>query len=67
MPFQPLQNQPAHPDDHLRSFEGAENIVVTITGSLLVANSAQLAKSLLEENPMPANIHVIDSLSAGGG
>ena len=56
------------PDDYLRSFEGAENIfVVTITGSLSGShNSAQLAKKLfLEENPI-ANIHVIDSLSAGG-
>lgn len=56
------------PDDYLRSFEGAENIfVVTITGSLSGShNSAQLAKKLfLEENPA-ANIHVIDSLSAGG-
>ena len=56
------------PDDYLRSFEGAENIfVVTITGSLSGShNSAQLAKKLfLEENPTE-NIHVIDSLSAGG-
>ena len=56
------------PDDYLRNFEGAENIfVVTITGSLSGShNSAQLAKKLfLEENPT-ANIHVIDSLSAGG-
>lgn len=56
------------PDDYLRSFKGADNIfVVTITGSLSGShNSAQLAKKLfLEENPT-ANIHVIDSLSAGG-
>ena len=56
------------PDDYLRSFEGAENIfVVTITGSFSGShNSAQLAKKLfLEEHPT-ANIHVIDSLSAGG-
>ena len=56
------------PDDYLRSFEGAENIfVVTITSSLSGShNSAQLAKKLfLEEHPT-ANIHIIDSLSAGG-
>ena len=56
------------PDDYLKSFEGAENIfVVTITGSLSGShNSAQLAKKLfLEEHPT-ANIHIIDSLSAGG-
>ena len=56
------------PDDYLRSFEGAENIfVVTITGPLSGShNSAQLAKKLFLEERPEANIHVIDSLSAGG-
>ena len=56
------------PDDYLRRFEGAENIfVVTITGSLSGShNSAQLAKKLFFEEHPTANIHVIDSLSAGG-
>ena len=56
------------PDDYLRSFEGAENIfVVTITGSLSGShNSAQLAKKLFLGERPEANIHVIDSLSAGG-
>lgn len=56
------------PDDYLRSFEGAENVfVVTITGSLSGShNSAQLAKKLFLEERPEANIHVIDSLSAGG-
>lgn len=56
------------PDDYLRSFEGAENIfVVTITGSLSGShNSAQLAKKLFLEERPETNIHVIDSLSAGG-
>ena len=56
------------PDDYLRSFEGGDNIiVVTITGTLSGShNSAQLAKNIyLEEHP-ETNIHVIDSLSAGG-
>ena len=56
------------PDDYLRAFEGGENIiVVTITGTLSGShNSAQLAKNIyLEEHP-ETNIHVIDSLSAGG-
>ena len=45
------------PDDYMKSFEGADNIVVvTITGTLSGSyNSAEIAK-----------IHVIDSLSAGG-
>lgn len=56
------------PDDYLQAFSGADNIfVVTITGTLSGShNSAQVAKKLyLEENPN-VNIHVIDSLSAGG-
>lgn len=56
------------PDDYLRAFEGAKHIfVVTITGTLSGSqNSAQLAKNLyLEEHP-DTQIHVIDSLSAGG-
>lgn len=56
------------PDDYLRSFEGAENIfIVTITGALSGShNSAQLAKKLFLEERPETNIHVIDSLSAGG-
>ena len=56
------------PDDYMKSFEGADNIiVVTITGTLSGSyNSAEIAKKIyLEEHP-DANIHVIDSLSAGG-
>ncbi|VTS15583.1 DegV family protein [Streptococcus pseudoporcinus] len=56
------------PDAFLQAYHGAENlIVITITGTLSGShNSARLAKEmLLEENPR-LNIHVIDSLSAGG-
>ncbi|GGE36348.1 DegV family protein [Streptococcus himalayensis] len=56
------------PDDYMKAYEGADNIfVVTITGTLSGShNSAQVAKKIyLEEHPK-ANIHVIDSLSAGG-
>ena len=54
------------PDDYMKSFEGADNIVVvTITGTLSGSyNSAEIAKKIyLEEHP-DAKIHVIDSLSA---
>ena len=56
------------PDDYLRAFEGAKHIfVVTITGTLSGShNSAQLAKNLYLEDHPEADIHVIDSLSAGG-
>ena len=56
------------PDDYMKSFEGANNIVVvTITGTLSGSyNSAEIAKKIyLEEHP-DTKIHVIDSLSAGG-
>ena len=56
------------PDDYMRAFEGADNIiVVTITGTLSGShNSAQVAKKLYQEEHPTTNIHVIDSLSAGG-
>ena len=56
------------PDDYMRAFEGADNIiVVTITGTLSGShNSAQVAKKLYQEDHPTTNIHVIDSLSAGG-
>lgn len=56
------------PDAFLSAYRGADNVIaITITGTLSGSqNSAQLAKNLLlEENPN-INIHVIDSLSAGG-
>ena len=56
------------PDDYMKSFEGADNIiVVTITGTLSGSyNSAEIAKKIyLEEHPN-TKIHIIDSLSAGG-
>lgn len=57
-----------NPDDYMKAFDGASNIfVVTITGTLSGShNSAQVAKKLyLEEHP-DVNIHIIDTLSAGG-
>ncbi|WP_284119786.1 DegV family protein [Streptococcus canis] len=56
------------PDAFLQAYKGADNVIaVTITGTLSGShNSARLAKNdFLEEFPN-ANIHVIDSLSAGG-
>lgn len=56
------------PDDYIKTFEGADNIfVVTITGTLSGShNSAQVAKKIYQEEHPTVNIHVIDSLSAGG-
>ena len=56
------------PDDYLNAYKGADKIfVLTITGALSGSqNAAQVAKGLLlEENPH-VQIHVIDTLSAGG-
>lgn len=56
------------PDAYMKAFEDADNIlVITITGGLSGSqNSAQIAKSLFLEQHPDVNIHVIDSLSAGG-
>ena len=56
------------PDDYMKSFEGADNIVVvTITGTLSGSyNSAEVAKKIYLEEQPTTNIHVINSLSAGG-
>ncbi len=50
------------------AFEGAENIiVVTITGGLSGSfNAARVARDMYIEEHPNANIHLIDSLSAGG-
>lgn len=56
------------PQAFAAAYEGAENVVViTITGGLSGSyNSARVAKEMfLEEHP-DVNIHLIDSLSAGG-
>ena len=56
------------PDDYMKAFDGASNIfVVTITGTLSGShNSAQVAKRLYLEDHPNVNIHIIDTLSAGG-
>ena len=56
------------PDAYLEAYRGGDKIVVvTITGTLSGSyNSARVAKEMyLEENPN-AQVHLIDSLSAGG-
>ncbi|WP_315459941.1 DegV family protein [uncultured Streptococcus sp.] len=56
------------PDAFLQAYQGAENVIaITITGNLSGSqNSAQVAKNMLLEEHPNVNIHVIDSLSAGG-
>ena len=56
------------PDDYMKAFDGASNIfLVTITVTLSGSyNSAQVAKRLYLEDHPDVNIHIIDTLSAGG-
>ena len=56
------------PDAFLQAYQGAENVIaITITGNLSGShNSAQVAKHMLLEEHPNVNVHVIDSLSAGG-
>lgn len=56
------------PQAYEAAYEGAENIIViTITGTLSGShNSARIAKEMFEESHSGVNIHLIDSLSAGG-
>ncbi|WP_162011101.1 DegV family protein [Streptococcus sp. S784/96/1] len=56
------------PDAYARAFEGAQNILVfTITGGLSGSyNSARVAKEMLLEEYPNVNIHIVDTLSAGG-
>lgn len=56
------------PQAFAAAYEGAENVIaITITGGLSGSfNSARLAKEMFKEEHPEVNIHLIDSLSAGG-
>ena len=56
------------PQAYAAAYEGAENIiVVSLTGTLSGSfNSARVAKEMFQEDHPSVNIHLIDSLSAGG-
>ncbi|HFI0159397.1 TPA: DegV family protein [Streptococcus suis] len=56
------------PQAYQAAFEGAENvIVVTLTGGLSGSfNAARVAREMFVEEHPEVNIHLIDSLSAGG-
>ncbi|MGQ7375938.1 DegV family protein [Streptococcus suis] len=56
------------PQAYQAAFEGAENIfVITITGGLSGSfNAARVARDMFVEEHPEVNIHLIDSLSAGG-
>ncbi|HFU3984101.1 TPA: DegV family protein [Streptococcus suis] len=56
------------PQAYQAAFEGAENvIVITITGGLSGSfNAARVARDMYVEEHPEVNIHLIDSLSAGG-
>ncbi|NQJ71264.1 DegV family protein [Streptococcus suis] len=56
------------PQAYQTAFEGAENVVViTLTGGLSGSfNAARVARDMFVEEHPEINIHLIDSLSAGG-
>ncbi|HEM3725404.1 TPA: DegV family protein [Streptococcus suis] len=56
------------PQAYQAAFEGAENIIVmTITGGLSGSfNAARVARDMFVEEHPEVNIHLVDSLSAGG-
>ena len=56
------------PQAYAAAYEGAKNIiVVSLTGTLSGSfNSARVAKEMFQEDHPSVNIHLIDSLSAGG-
>ncbi|HFU4205146.1 TPA: DegV family protein [Streptococcus suis] len=56
------------PQAYQAAFEGAENIfLITITGGLSGSfNAARVARDMFVEEHPEVNIHLIDSLSAGG-
>lgn len=56
------------PQAYQAAFEGAENVIVmTITGGLSGSfNAARVARDMFVEEHPEVNIHLIDSLSAGG-
>lgn len=56
------------PQAYAAAYEGADNVIVlTLTGTLSGSfNSARVAKELVLEEHPHVNIHLIDSLSAGG-
>lgn len=56
------------PQAYQTAFEGAENVVViTLTGGLSGSfNAARVARDMFVEEHPEVNIHLIDSLSAGG-
>ena len=64
----PSKSSCPSPDAFLQAYKGADNVIaITITSALSGSyNSAQLAKKILLEENSNVNIHVIDSLSAGG-
>lgn len=56
------------PQAYAAAYEGADNVIVlTLTGTLSGSfNSARVAKELVLEEHPHVNIHLIDTLSAGG-
>lgn len=65
---EPARSACPSPEAYLAAYRGAKNIIVlTLTGAMSGSyNSAVIGEKMLKEENKDVNIHIIDTLSAGG-
>ena len=65
---EPARSACPSPEAYLAAYRGAKNvIVITLTGAMSGSyNSAVIGEKMLKEENKDVNIHIIDTLSAGG-
>ena len=65
---EPARSACPSPEAYLSAYRGAENVIVlTLTGGMSGSyNSAVIAEKMLKEENYNVNIHIINTLSAGG-
>ena len=65
---EPARSACPSPEAYLSAYRGAENVIVlTLTGGMSGSyNSAVIAEKMLKEENHNVNIHIINTLSAGG-
>ena len=65
---EPARSACPSPEAYLAAYKGADNVIVlTLTGGMSGSyNSAVIGEKMLREGNSNANIHIINTLSAGG-
>lgn len=65
---EPARSACPSPEAYLAAYRGAKNVIVlTLTGAMSGSyNSAVIGEKMLKEENKDVNIHIIDTLSAGG-